>query len=296
MPNCPQCQHSVVTRDGHDRHGRQRFTCARCARDFTIRSASAFSGYSWPAEVILMAVRWYLRHPLSATSAMELLAERGVDVSARTVLRWVQTFGPQLAEEARKHRRPLGNAWYTDEMFFFRGSDKWYLYWAVDESGQVVDVLLREQRDTASAEAFFVQALGRSGHVPCAIVTDHHQPYIKAIQRTVPTAVRIRSGLHRANGVTTKPIERSHVPTRDRLRSSRGLKTVRTGQRFLEGFECLRALWGGHVQLADVLPTLSASISRQDHMRTVAPAWMLDRPTGPHAFSCPQHRTTSQTR
>ena len=55
-----------------------------------------------------MAVRWYLRHPLSATSVMELLAERGIDVSNRTVLRWVQTFGPQLAEEARKHRRPLG--------------------------------------------------------------------------------------------------------------------------------------------------------------------------------------------
>jgi transposase-like protein len=100
--------------------------------------------------VILMAVRWYLRHPLSATSVMELLAERGIDVSNRTVLRWVQTFGPQLAAEARKHRRPLGRTWYVDEMFFFRGNDKWYLYRAVDEHGQVVDVLLRDHRDTAT--------------------------------------------------------------------------------------------------------------------------------------------------
>ena len=89
-------------------HGRQRFACAACGRDFTIRSASAFSGYRWPADVILMALRWYLRHPLSATSVMELLAERGIDVSGRTVLRWVQAFGPQLAAEARNHRRPLG--------------------------------------------------------------------------------------------------------------------------------------------------------------------------------------------
>jgi hypothetical protein len=66
---------------------------AHCGRDFTIRSASAFSGYRWPADVILMAVRWYLRHPLSSTSVMELLAERGIDVSNRTVLRWVQAFG-----------------------------------------------------------------------------------------------------------------------------------------------------------------------------------------------------------
>jgi putative transposase len=206
---------------------------------------------------------------------MEFLAERGIDVSNRTVLRWVQTFGPQLAAEARKHRRPLGRHWYTDEMFFFRGQDKWYLHRAVDEHGQVVDVLLREHRDTASAEAFFEQALGRSGQVPSAIITDHHQPYVKAIRRTVPTAMHVRSGLHRACGETTKPIERSHVPTRDRLRSSRRLKTLRTGQRFLEGFECLRAVRGGHIQLADLLPTFSASTNRQDRVRTVAAAVLV---------------------
>src|SRR5437762_7038724 len=144
-------------------------------------------------------------------------------------------------------------------MFFFRGKDKWYLYRAVDEHGQVVDVLLREHRDTASAEAFFEQALGRSGQPPSEIVTDHHQPYVKGIQRIVPTAVHIRSGLHRVTGETTKAIERSHVPTRDRLRVSRGLKTVRTGQRFLEGFECLRALRGGHIRLADVARVCSVS-------------------------------------
>jgi hypothetical protein len=87
--------------------------------------------------------------------------------------------------------------------------------------------------------------------------------------------VHIRSGLHRATGVTTNPIERSHIPTRDRLRSSRGLKTVETGQRFLEGFECLRALRGGHVQLTSVLPKFSASISRQEHVRTVAAAVLV---------------------
>jgi putative transposase len=206
---------------------------------------------------------------------MELLAERGIDVSNRTVLRWVQTFGPQLAAEARQHRRPLGRHWYTDEMFFFRGHDKWYLYRAIDENGQVVDVLLREHRDTPSAEAFFVQALGRSGQVPSAIITDHHQPYVKAIQRTMPIAVHIRTGLHRATGETTKLIERSLVSTRDRLRASRGLKTLRTGQRFLEGFECLRALRGGHIRLADLLPAFSGTAGAHDHVRTIAAAVLV---------------------
>src|SRR5438445_13885658 len=90
-------------------------------------------------------------------------------------------------------------------------------------------------------------------------------------------AVHVRSGLHRVNGVMTKPIERSHVPTRDRLRTSRGLKTLRTGQRFLEGFECLRALRGGQIRLANLLPgcALSAAASRQDHVRTVAAAVLV---------------------
>jgi transposase-like protein/predicted RNA-binding Zn-ribbon protein involved in translation (DUF1610 family) len=234
QPSCPHCQHSVVTRNGHDRQARQRFTCTDCGRDFTIRSASAFSGHRWPADVILMAVRWYLRHPLSATSVMELLAERGIDVSNRTVPRRVHAFGPQLAAEARKHRRPLGSSWYTDELFFFCGQDKWYLYRAVDEHGQVVDILLREHRDTESAEAFFQQALGRSGQVAGAIITDARSPALIACAE-----------------------DHDHRP-------------VLPG-----GFECLRALRSGHVQLADVLPTLSASASRHDHARTVAAAAVL---------------------
>src|SRR5438067_7722290 len=113
-----------------------------------------------------MAVRGYLRHPLSATSVMELLAERGIDVSKRTVLRWVQAFGPQLAAAARNLCRRLGRCWYVDERFFFGGADKWCLYGAIDEHGQVVDVLLREQRDTASAAAF------REGHTEVLVATD----------------------------------------------------------------------------------------------------------------------------
>jgi transposase-like protein len=200
--------------------------------------------------VILLAVRWSLSHPLSATSVMELLAERGIDVSKRRVLRWVQTFGPLLAAQVRKHRRPLGTKCYVDEVFFFRGKDKHYLYRAVDEHGQVVDVLFREHRDTDSAKAFFQQVLTRTGWRPTQVISDHHQPYVKAVQEVLPEAEHVRTGLHRASGETTKPIERSHVATRDRLRASRGLKSLDTGQRFFEGFEALHALRRGHACLA----------------------------------------------
>ena len=249
MPPCPVCQQPASKRDGFDDAGRQRYACRPCGRDFTDRSASAFAGYRWPAEVILLAVRWSLIHPLSATSVMELLAERGIDVSKRTVLRWVQTFGPLLAAEVRKHRRPLGTRCYVDEVFFFRGKDKHYLYRAVDEHGQVVDVLFREHRDTESAVAFFRQALARTGWHPTQVISDHHQPYSKAVQEVLPDAEHVRTGLHRARGETTKAIERSHVFVRDRLRTARGVKTLATGQRFFEGFEALHALRRGHTHL-----------------------------------------------
>src|SRR5207302_10392346 len=197
-----------------------------CRRTFTDNTNSAFCGYRWPADVILTAVRWYMAYPLSSRQVLELPAERGIDVSHRTVLNWVQTLGPQLAAEVRRRRGPVGRYWFVDEVFLFRKGQKRYLYRAIDEDGVVVDVLLREHRDTASAEAFFRQAIERSGVIPSEVVTDYHQPYLKAVASTCPGAQHIRTGLHRARGETTKAIERSHVLMRDRLRNSRGLKRI----------------------------------------------------------------------
>jgi putative transposase len=134
--------------------------------------------------VILMAVRWSLAHPLSAASVMVLLAERGIDVSKRTVLRWVQTFGPLLAAEVRQHRRRPGRTWYVDAACCFRdgGKEQRYLYRAIDEQGQVLDVLFRDHRDTASAEACFRRTLATTGVSPTTVVSDHHQPYIQAVR------------------------------------------------------------------------------------------------------------------
>jgi transposase-like protein len=245
MPLCPACQQPASKRNGLDRAGRQKYACQPCRRSFTDNTISAFSGYRWSRDVIVLAVRWYLAYPLSSRQVVELLAERGIDVSHRTILNWVQTFGPQLAAEVRRHGRRVGRCWFVDEVFLFRKNHKRYLYRAVDEGGVVVDVLLREHRDTASAEAFFRQAIERSGVIPNAVVTDHHQPYVKAVATTCPGAQHVRTGLHRVRGETTKAIERSHVPMRDRLRNSRGLKRTETGQRFLEGFEAVRRLRRG---------------------------------------------------
>jgi IS6 family transposase len=139
-------------------------------------------------------------------------------------------------------------------VFCFRGRQKLYLSRAVDEHGQVIDVLLCDTRNRASAEAFFRQALARTEVTPKAVITDHHQPYVKAVATVLPLARRVRTGLHRRRGYTTQPVERSHVPTRDRLRGTRGLRAVGTGQRFLESFEAFHALRRGTVKLRHLVP------------------------------------------
>ncbi len=193
MSTCPACQHPVTKPNGYYATGRHRYHCRPCPRDFTANSASAFSGYRWPPDVILMAVRWYCSLPLSAAQVVRLLAERSIEVTPRTVLNWMQTFGPQLATALRRHRRRLGQHWYVDEVFYFRGQQKLYFYWVGDQHGQVIDVLLRNKRDQASAEAFFRRALQRTDGSPHAVITDHHQPYVKAVATVISLARHVRT-------------------------------------------------------------------------------------------------------
>src|SRR3954466_8981366 len=109
-------------------------------RSFT--SCSAFAGFRFPPEVIVVAIRWYLPFNLSYRDVEELLAERGVEVDHVTVYRWVQRFTPLLADAARFARHSPGDRWYADETYV-RVNGVWrYVYRAVDQHGQVIDVLL----------------------------------------------------------------------------------------------------------------------------------------------------------
>jgi hypothetical protein len=117
-------------------------------------------------------VRWYLRFRLSAANVRDLLAERGVDVSARTVLEWVQKFAPLLARAGRRAANRPSRRWWCDETYVRVGGQRAYLYRAIDEQEQVVDVLLRDHRDLASAGVLHPRAPPPQG---CARRSDHQQ-------------------------------------------------------------------------------------------------------------------------
>ncbi len=99
---------------------------------------SAFAGFRFPPEVIVLSVRWYLRFGLSYRDVDELLAERGIDVDHVTVHRWVRRFAPLLADAARFALHRVGGRWHMDETHV-KVAGRWgYLYRAVDQFGQVV--------------------------------------------------------------------------------------------------------------------------------------------------------------
>jgi transposase-like protein len=135
-------------------------------------SKSAFAGYRFPPEVIVIAVRWYLRFNLSYHDVEELLVERGVEVDHVTVFRWLQRSPPLLADAARFCRHSPGDRWFVDETYVKVNGVWRYVYRAVDQNRQVVDVLISARRDADAAQRFFRQALTTSKVRPSEVVTD----------------------------------------------------------------------------------------------------------------------------
>jgi transposase, IS6 family len=213
-------------------------------------SRSAFAGFRFPAEVITVAVRWYLRYGLSYRDVEELLAERRVEVDHVTVYRWVQRFSPLFADAARPLRHAAGDRWFVDETYV-KVAGRWrYLYRAVDQPGQVIDVLLSEQRDTAAARRFFTQAL-RHGPAPVEVTTDKAGPYLRVIDELAPAAAHI------TEQYANNRAEADHGRLKAWLRPMRGLKQLRSAARIAAGHAFVQNLRRGHYELAaDTAPPL----------------------------------------
>src|SRR3954471_20933552 len=117
-----------------------------------INAQHPFKGRHFPGEVIVLCVRWYLRYPLSYEHVAELVAERGVEVDASCIWRWVQAYAPELNKRCRPHLKPTNKSYRIDETYInVKGEDK-YLYRALDSTGQTIDFLLTAKRDRAAAK------------------------------------------------------------------------------------------------------------------------------------------------
>jgi transposase-like protein len=138
--------------------------------------------------VIVVAVRWYLRYGLSYRDVEELLAERGIVVDHVTVYRWVQRFTPLLTDAARFARHSPGDRWFVDETYVKVNGVWRYVYRAIDQYGQVIDVLLTARRDAAAARRFFTRAPRTLKVIPSEVVTDAAPVYPAVLDELLPSA------------------------------------------------------------------------------------------------------------
>jgi transposase-like protein len=172
--------------------------------------SAAFAGFRFPPEVILLAVRWYLRFGLSYRDLEELLAERGIEVDHVTLYRWVQQFTPLLVEAARPCRHAVGDRWFVDETYV-KVTGTWrYVYRAVDQNGHVIDVYMSKKRDVKAATRFFSTAIRAHGEQ--VEVTDRSP----ALARTI---VELLPGVHHdTTQYANNRVEADHGRLKARLR------------------------------------------------------------------------------
>jgi transposase-like protein len=227
--------------------------------------ARAFRGFRFPAEVILWAVRWYLRFPVSYRDLELMLADRGIAVDHVSLHRWVQRFAPELEKRLRRHLRPCRGPWHVDETYV-RVNGGWrYLYRAVDGTGQTIDFRLSAKRDKKAARRFFKRALGREDtRHPRTVVTDRLKSYPSAIREMKRDGELGRFTRHRRGRWLNNRVEQDHRRVKRRTRPMLGFASFRTARRTLAGVEAMAMLAKGQVRAAPAtdLPAQRAFVHR----------------------------------
>jgi putative transposase len=204
----------------------------------------SFKGAHFVHDIILTCVRWYLAYPLSYRQVEERMEERGVFVDHATINRWVLKYSPHLEAAFYRRKRPVGRSWRMDETYI-RVKGAWrYLYRAVNKSGQTIDFLLTEYRDTEAALRFLTQAIRRHG-MPEKITIDGSEANEAAIKRyNEPhgSAIEIRQIKYLNNLV-----EQDHRAVKRLTRPMRGFKSFAAAHATLVGIELMHMLKKGQM-------------------------------------------------
>ena len=212
-----------------------------------ITPTNPFKGRQYPGEVILLAVRWYLRYPLAYLHVSEILTERGLFIDASCIWRWVQAYAPEIDRRCRPHLKTTNKR--VDETYIkVKGKDR-YLYRAVDSTGQTIDFLLTAKRDAASAKRFFRKAFQSPGNPsPRVVNVDKNRAYPAAIEAlkadgTLPRRARLRQCKYLNNVV-----EQDHRTVKKRVWLARGYGSFQSAWRTLQGIETMHMINKGRVR------------------------------------------------
>jgi putative transposase len=198
---------------------------------------NTYKRHRFPPDIISYAVWLYYRFNLSHRDIEDLLAERGITVSREAIRLWSIKFGAIFTRRLKRKHRGYGDTFYIDEVFVKINGKQYYLWRAVDQDGEVVDVYLQAKRDGAAAKRFFKRLLRNHGNEPRKIVTDKLRSYGVAHRELIPVAI------HSTQQYANNRAEQSHESTRVRERGMRRFKSVRQAQRFLGAHAAVQNLF-----------------------------------------------------
>ena len=150
-------------------------------------ASSSYKGHRYPPEIIAHCVWLYHRFPLSFREVEELMLQRGVVVSYETIRLWCAKFGQAYANRLRRRRARPGDKWHLDEVFIRINGTIHYLWRAVDQHGNVLDILVQPRRNALAAKKFFRKLLKGLQYVPRVIVTDGLSSYRVAHRELMPS-------------------------------------------------------------------------------------------------------------
>jgi putative transposase len=190
-------------------------------------NANCYRGYRFPPEIISHAVWLYHRFCLSFRDVEELLAKRGIIVTYETIRQWCGKFGPAYARILRRRQGGLGDIWHLDELFVNIQGKRHYLWRAVDQDGDVIDILVQRYRNARAAKRFFRKLLKGQGTAPWQLVTDKLRSYAAAHREVMPSVD------HNTARYENNRAEVSYQPTRQRECQMRRFKSAGQAQRFL---------------------------------------------------------------
>ncbi len=198
---------------------------------------NTYKRHRFPPDIISYAVWLYYRFNLSHRDIEDLLAERGITVSREAIRLWCIKFGALYARRLKRKHRGYGDTFFIDEVFVKINGKQHYLWRAVDQDGEVVDVFLQSRRDGAAAKRFFKRLLRMHGGEPRKIVTDKLRSYGVAHREMIPNV------FHDTERYANNRAEQSHEPTRVRERVMRKFKSVKQAQGFVSAHAAISNLF-----------------------------------------------------
>ena len=258
--NCPECASDKIVKVGKQ-SGEQRYLCRGCKKKF--RASGKAQGRKMDAELMGSAIRDFYTGKSYKQIAEGLKEEYDLEnePSKATIYEWVRDHTDEAVAAMKDHKAKTGGRWVADEMQVDVGGKKVWLWNVMDANTRyILASHLTPRRDAQAARVVLRKAALAADQPPKTVTTDKLRSYIQPLKDVMPEAKHVQSEVIRAN-INNNLSERLQGTFRDRIKTLRGLDSITTGQRYLDGWTLTYNLFRGHESLGNKTPGERAKVN-----------------------------------